>query len=125
MKKPIWKGGLGLRSIREMNSALQGKWLWRFTREEGKLWKRVVEARWGKDGGGNALGGTVRPHSLSLWRKTCGGYNNFAECLRWKLGNGDGIRFWKDIWLGDSKLMDCFPSIFAIARDKDIHVNKI
>lgn len=44
-KKPMRAGGLSLRSIRERNIALQGKWLWSFNREEGKLWRRVVEAR--------------------------------------------------------------------------------
>lgn len=47
VKKPIYGGRLGLRSIVELNSALHGKWLWRFISEEGKLWRKVVEARRG------------------------------------------------------------------------------
>lgn len=122
VKKLIREGGLGLRSIRDMNSALQGKWLWRFTKKECKMWKRVVEATWGKEGGAVATKGSSRPHGLSLWKKIYGGCNRFSECLRWKSGNGACIKFRKDVWLGDTKLMDCFLSIFA--HDKDMHVDK-
>lgn len=118
-------GGLGLRSIREMNTALQGKWLWRFNREEGKLWRRVVLARWGETGGGYAQIGRSRPHGLSMWRKIREEYNKFVECLNWKLGSGDRIRFWDDNWMGDSNLKDRFPSIFAIATNKRAYVNEL
>lgn len=97
VKKPIWDGGLGLRSIRDLNSALQGKWLWPYTREEGKLWRRVVEARWGMEGGGDMFNNSGKPHELSLWKKICGDYNIFADCLRWKVGNSECIKFWKDV----------------------------
>lgn len=47
VKKPMRVGGLGLRSIRALNGALHGKWLWRYFMEEGRLWRKVVQVRWG------------------------------------------------------------------------------
>lgn len=62
---------------------------------------------------------------MSNWRKIREGYNKFADCLNWKLGSGDSIGFWDDTWLGDAKLKDCFPSIFAIARFKEAYMNEM
>ena len=35
------------------------------------------------------------------------------------VGNGRGIKFWKDVWCGETLLCDSFPSLFAIAQSKD------
>lgn len=55
MKLPLELGGLGLRSMVEMNLAVQGKWIWRYMRVGDNLWKTVVEACWGNIGGGGPL----------------------------------------------------------------------
>lgn len=46
-KKPFNQGGLGIRSIVEMNVALQGKWLWRFLKEDVRMWRRIIKLKWG------------------------------------------------------------------------------
>lgn len=46
VKKPLKDGSLGIRSIVELNVALQGKWLWRFLHEDDKLWRKIVKIRW-------------------------------------------------------------------------------
>lgn len=47
VKLPYERGGLGVRTLIEMNMALQRKWIWRYLNEENYLWRRVVEVRWG------------------------------------------------------------------------------
>lgn len=96
VKKPIRDRGLGLRSIRLMKSALQGKWLWRFLIEEDKLWKRVVKARWGDWERNGGKRGRYKPHVMSLWKKIRGGSNVFLRCMCWQVGNGREIWFWQD-----------------------------
>jgi hypothetical protein len=49
---PVREGGLGIRSLRSFNRALLGKWLWRFAREPGASWRKVVEAKYGSERGG-------------------------------------------------------------------------
>ena len=44
-------GGLGVRRIREFNIALLGKWCWRLLEDRDSLWFRVLEARYGTEGG--------------------------------------------------------------------------
>lgn len=74
--------------------------------------------------GGVASKGVSKPHGMSLWKNISGGCHKFYDCVTWKMGNGACIRFWKDLWVGDIKLMHRFPTICAIAHDKDIHVDK-
>lgn len=45
IKKLIFKGGLGIKSLVEMNVTLQGKWLWRYFQEEEGLWRKIIAAR--------------------------------------------------------------------------------
>lgn len=110
--KMVRIGGLGIRSIMTMNYALHGKWLWRFGDEYGKLWRRVVAARWENwemDGGRR---GKYKPHGMSLWKKISKGGSGFVNCVGWQIGNGRGVRFWQDEWFGVGRLMDKFPNLF-------------
>ena len=43
---PLHVGGLGIRRLGSFNSALLGKWLWRYGMETNALW-RVIEAKYG------------------------------------------------------------------------------
>ncbi|RVW41517.1 Transposon TX1 uncharacterized 149 kDa protein [Vitis vinifera] len=43
------KGGLGLRKITILNKALLGKWIWRFACAKEEFWKKVLEAKYGKE----------------------------------------------------------------------------
>lgn len=47
IKKPIMQGGLGIKSIVELNVALKAKWLWIFVMEEDRLWRKIITVRWG------------------------------------------------------------------------------
>jgi len=42
---------LGVRRIRDFNSALLGKWCWRLLMERDSLWFRVLAARYGVEEG--------------------------------------------------------------------------
>jgi len=46
---PKREGGLGIRSLRDMNKALKVKWLWRFAREENTLWKDLLKMKYDVD----------------------------------------------------------------------------
>ena len=49
---PIVNNGLGIRKLTTFNKALLGKWLWRFGKEEDRLWRRVVASKYGVEWGG-------------------------------------------------------------------------
>lgn len=41
------------------------------------------------------------------------------------LGNGSKIRFWKDLWWGNSKLEDAYPRLFHIALQKNAMIAEV
>lgn len=47
VKKHPRHGGLGIRSMVELNVALHSKLLWRFCMKEDRLWRKIVTVRWG------------------------------------------------------------------------------
>ena len=49
---PVQNGGLGIRWLRRFNSALLGKWLWRYGTERDALWRKVIKAKYGDEVGG-------------------------------------------------------------------------
>lgn len=43
----VSQGGLGIWTVKLMNKALLGKWLWRFNSEKLHLWHKVIVAKYG------------------------------------------------------------------------------
>ena len=48
--------------------------------------------------------------------------NDFFKRGGFILGNGQRVRFWEDTWLGDMPLADRYPSLFNIARRRNVIV---
>ena len=48
--------------------------------------------------------------------------NDFFSMGSFLIGNGQGTRFWEDIWLGDTPLSVQYPSLFNIVRNRNILV---
>ena len=66
--KPLQVGGLGIRRLTSFNSALIGKWLWRYGMETDALWRRVIEAKYGNILGGWCTKKVTSAYGVSLWR---------------------------------------------------------
>lgn len=50
------KGGLGIKSLKELNIAMLGKWRWKLLRNEEKLGSRVIFSLYGYMGKGDETG---------------------------------------------------------------------
>lgn len=116
IKKPAYKGGLGIRSLVKMNAALYGKCLWKYLDEENILWRNIVNIRWGDQDFASG-GACSRPHGRGLW-KNIKQWPCFMSCINWRLGRGNKIRFWLDKWIGEDSLNNKFPRIFELAQSK-------
>ena len=111
----------GLRDIQNFNLALLAKWKWRLISEEKGRWKEMLVSKYG-------LGSEVSQTPVRLqswwWRdlsKACGegGDEGWVQNeVGWKVGCGDKVRFWEDVWTGNSSLKNMFPRLFSLSLNQ-------
>jgi hypothetical protein len=49
----------------------------------------------------------------------------FLKRGAFKLGNGEDIRFWEDVWLGDTTLAQQYPTLYNIVQTKHVRVSTV
>ena len=119
-----WEG-LGIRRLRSFNAALLGSWLWRHGLETDVLWKRVREAKYGNVWGVSCTKKVTSAYGVSLWRFIKSGWLNFSKLLRYDIGDGTKVKFWKHVWCGDCTLKEAFPELYYRSRAKDSLVAEV
>ena len=45
---PKEKGGLGIKDLRKFNTALLGKWRWDLFQQNGQMWTRILNSKYGE-----------------------------------------------------------------------------
>jgi len=116
-------GGLGVRTLREFNLALLGKWCWRQITDRKGLWFRLLAARYGLEGGRIKAGGR---EVYVWWREMtrirdgerAASGNWYVDNVRLKTENGLETLFWLDRWLGEVPLRLRYPRLFELSENK-------
>ncbi|KAM7480816.1 hypothetical protein LguiB_005399 [Lonicera macranthoides] len=111
------KGGLGIGNIAFKNAALLGKWLWRFPNEQNSFWCLIIKSKYGIHVNGWDTNLVTRSTHRNPWKAISSGIEKFKAFIRLKVGMGNSIRFWEDIWVGDSSLASLFPRLYSISRN--------
>ena len=111
-------GGLGLRHLEGFNQALLDKWHWRFPLERKSFWRKFIVGKFGEVEGDRTTSEVKDSYGLGLWIDIRKGWEEFFLRTIVRIGNGRHTSFWWDIWVGDSKLKDVFPTLFRIAAHK-------
>lgn len=112
---------MGIRHLKQMNQALLGKWLWRIGYGTDGLWRQVLDRkysppRWGWDvQDATAKTSAICKGILSVKRLP-------MENIKYKIGSGESILFYKDQCTGDRSLGTQFPDLFNCAKDKEAKV---
>ena len=47
------------------------------------------------------------------------GWLNSSKLLRYDVGDGPRMKFWKHVWCGDCTLKDAFPYLYYLSRARD------
>ncbi|CAJ2661595.1 unnamed protein product [Trifolium pratense] len=115
-------GGLGVRQLREFNLALLGKWCWRLLVDRGSLWFRVLEARYGVEGGRVKVGDR---RGSSWWREivrirdgdrgSAGATVAEMASLGWE--SGGGVWVWRrQLWAWEEELLgECQTLLLGVS----------
>jgi hypothetical protein len=119
---PLAHGGLGIRPLHLFNRALLGKWLWRFSREDNLLWKWVVVAKYGVEGGGWITKPSRDRHGCGLWKSIMMVWDDFWRYTSFEVGLGSKVLFWHDKWCTELPLKDVYLVLFACSNNKDAFI---
>ncbi|KAJ9696951.1 hypothetical protein PVL29_008942 [Vitis rotundifolia] len=119
------KGGLGVRNLALMNSALLCKWNWRFANEREVLWRRVIMLKYGEEEGGWRTRDAIGRNGVGLWKAIRKKGRLLDGKLDYQVGNGKRVKFWKDKWCEDGPLCESFPSLFSISLTKNAWVSEV
>ncbi|RVW26745.1 hypothetical protein CK203_108375 [Vitis vinifera] len=87
-----------------MNKALLGKWAWRFASDKEALWKHVLEAKYGQEDHGWRTKKAVGACGVGVWKEILKEAGWCWDKMGFKVGKGNKISFWIDVWCGDSAL---------------------
>ena len=114
--------------IRKFNHALLAKWKWRCISDDKGRWKEVLDSKYGMD----PSSADVPVKYQSWWwrdlKKVCrdgGGEGWFQEQVGWKVGRGDKVRFWEDVWVGNSNLKTSYPRLFSLSLNQGQKVDEV
>ncbi|GJV85542.1 putative RNA-directed DNA polymerase, eukaryota, reverse transcriptase zinc-binding domain protein [Tanacetum coccineum] len=117
--------GLAIGSLNSFNLALLHKLRWRFFSSPDSLWVKVIKALHGSECGFDLIGCKFN----GIWSKIVGTSNYLhsnsilpMDSICFQVGYGYLIRFWKDIWLGDSPLYTRFNRLYQLEQKKNFLV---
>lgn len=120
------EGGLGITSLKNRNISLLAKWWWRYRKDSNSLWNRILLNKYGEweniDSRSNLspiMKGIISISSFSSLKLFS------RKDFFWIMGNGTKVKFWLDIWTGNSTLKERFPRLFDLCILKDANVYTI
>ena len=116
-------GGLGVPNLREFNMALLASWAKRYFMDSNKNWVKLIDHKYK----------TTKPNILwsrqgvgsPFWKGVTWALEGVRPFYKWKLGNGNKISFWDDIWVGDSSLKTQFWDVYEICQQQHCAVSEV
>ncbi|KAF3782443.1 putative ribonuclease H protein [Nymphaea thermarum] len=112
---PLLEGGVGLRDLRETNSANMAYLVYRAS-QQSSPWAVLIKDRYCERKGflASSVGGK---RVSNVWHRALQSWRKVTENVGWKIGNGELAKFWTDQW-GADRLMDKIPaSHFHLIQD--------
>ena len=64
-----------------------------------------------------------RSHGKGLWKGILACREDFWKGVRFKVGRGNKVSFWKDKWCGEETLRDRFPQLYCMSVSREASVS--
>ena len=87
----------------------------------GNLWREVVATKYGSTNFGWYPAMPNGAYGCS-WRYISKCWERFSPHFSFEVGDGTTISFWHNQWVGDGLFKDLFPSLCALAQDREATV---
>ncbi|WMV49343.1 hypothetical protein MTR67_042728 [Solanum verrucosum] len=116
--------GLNITKLHRHNKSLMMKWLWKFASPEEALWKEVIRSKYGMQDGWITKEVTT-PYNCSVWRSIRKLWQLVSTRTSCKVGKGEKMAFWKDIWCGQWPLNQTFPELYNLCQAQDATVAEL
>ncbi|XP_056688018.1 uncharacterized protein [Spinacia oleracea] len=100
--RPINKGGLGIRRLKEWNLAFMAKLGRTILTNSDKLWVKILKEKYLKNS--NFLNCFANNTHSPLWRDILKGRSILEQGIMIGIGNGDSTSLWYHHWVGDQPL---------------------
>ena len=114
MKKDF--GGMGIPNLQDLNLCLIGSWIKRYIQGEGSLWKRVIDSKYNTKN--PIILSCHEAHPSTFWKEVLWAAKAVKVGYRWHVGNGKSIKFWEDIWFGNSPFATQFWDIYVVSNQQ-------
>ena len=79
------------------------------------MWCKVIKSKYGIQNNNWDVGFGRRTTFRCPWKFISMVSNEFLPRVKLKVGNGDRIRFWEDVWCGDFSFKEAFPSLYRVS----------
>lgn len=116
-------GGLGIPDMRDLNLCLLGSWIKRYQADGGKMWRQVLDSKY------NTNNPNIFCSSSTGSSQFFKGFMWAAKAVkmgyRWKIGNGQRVKFWEDNWLGNSSLAIQYWDVYVLVNEKNKTVQEL
>ena len=97
-------------------------WIKSYHLDSSKIWRKLVDFKY--DLSPNIL--CAEPNGCSpFWKGIFWAAKAAKMGFRWKIGNGNKIRFWSDVWIGNCSLAILFRDLFIIVNEQDLTVAQV
>jgi exonuclease III len=117
--RPKDQGGLGIEVLELKNKCLLSKWLFQLLNEEG-VWQELLRNKYLSQ---KTLAEVqAKPTDSAFWKGLMRVKDDFFARGSFIIGNGESVRFWEDIWIGNASLASQYPSLYNIVNRKHVTV---
>ena len=54
------------------------------------------------------------PYDVGLWKYISRGWPSFSHLILYDIGDGSRVKFWHDLWCGETSLAISYPELFRV-----------